>query len=63
MICIAFDDPGSYPAHVLVSFIQIAHNVTGKFVRNSDLHGYDRLKKNRRCIHEAFLECQDRQPS
>ena len=42
------------------SLVEIAHNVTGVFVRNSDLHAYDRLKEYRRCIHKAFLERQDR---
>ena len=42
------------------SLVEIAHNVTGVFVRNSDLHAYDRLKEYRRGIHKAFLERQDR---
>ena len=41
------------------ALIQIAHNVTGIFVRNSNLHGNDWLKEYRRCVHKAFLKCQN----
>ena len=42
------------------ALVQIAHNVSGVFIRNRYLHADDGLKKNRRSIHKSFLKRKDR---